>query len=71
MLEKSETKSDISFIEKNSDILIKKYFSFFKKNFKNNKFNKLYNTDIFEFNLYKHNIEILSFLSFLSKKKVN
>ena len=31
MLEKSETKSDISFIEKNSDILIKNILVFLKK----------------------------------------
>lgn len=69
MLEKNKIESDILFLEKNSNFIIRKYFLFFKKNFFFKKFNKVIHTDIFEFNLYKYNKEILLFLNFLCKKK--
>lgn len=69
MLIKDKINSDIVDLEKNSNFIIKKYFFFFKKNFFLKKFKQLLHTDIFEFNLYKHNKEILFFLNFLSKKK--
>ena len=80
MLENKKVGSNtILHLEKNSKKVISKYFEFFKKNFFKKKLSLkssfIFQSDICEFNLYKHNKEILFFLKFLSctkftKKKV-
>ncbi len=75
------SKENIKYIEKNSEILKRKYFSVYKKflnlkifgkpfylYFQNGKKNILLQTDLNEHNLYKYEDEITFFLNILSKK---